>query len=98
MMATKAEVQAHIAKKLRGGVEDDLTGAYVRNSISAQISINDWNSIATWLQARDFEAIGKHLGGMVRSTIVSDANAEAAIILADDVVDLEEYARIEGLP
>lgn len=97
-MATKAEVQDHIAKKLRDDVEDSITGAYVRDSLVEQISINDWNSIATWLKQRDFEAIGKHLGGLVRNTIVTDADAEAATILADDVVDIPEYARIEGLP
>lgn len=97
-MATKAEVQAHIAKKLRDDVENDIDGTYVRDSLVEQISINDWNSIATWMKARDFEAIGKHLGGLVRNTVVSDADSEAASILADDVVDLVEYARIEGLP
>jgi hypothetical protein len=97
-MATKVEVQADIAKKLRSEVEAELSGTYVRDSISAQITINDWNSIATWMQARDFAAIGKHLSLMVRNTIVSDADAEAAVILQDNVVDLEEYARIEGMP
>ena len=97
-MATKAEVQAHIAKKLRSDVEAKITGTYVRDSLVGQISINDWNAIATWMQQRDFEAIGKHLGGLVRNTVVSDADAEAATILSDDVVDIQEYARIEGMP
>ena len=97
-MATKAEVGAHIAQKLRADVEQSIDGAYVRDSLVEQISINDWNSIATWMKARDFEAVGKHLSGLVRNTVVSDANSEAASILSDDVIDIDEYARIEGLP
>ena len=96
-MATKAEIQTHIAKKLRKEFDDNLTGAYVRDSVAEQITINDWNSIATWLQARDFTSVGNHIAGLVRATIVSDADSDAAAILADDVVDLAEYARIEGL-
>jgi len=97
-MATKAEIEADIAKKLRKQYDADLTGAYVRDSVAAQININDWNSIATWLQSRDFTSIGKHIGGMVRNTVDSDADAEAAAILTDNNVDLTEYARIEGMP
>ena len=96
-MATKAEIQAHIAKKLRDDVEAAMTGAYVRDSLVEQVSINDWNSIAVWLKARDFEAIGKHIGGLVRISVVGDADSEAALILSDDLIDLDEYARIEGL-
>ena len=97
-MATKAEIQADIAKKLRKEFDDNLTGAYVRDSLAEQITINDWNAIATWLQDREFKSIGKHIGGLVRITIVSDADSDAAAILVDDSVDLAEYARIEGLP
>jgi hypothetical protein len=96
-MATKAEIQAHIAKKLRDDVANAMTGAYVRDSLVEQVSIDDWNSIAQWLKDRNFEAIGQHIGALVRNTVVTDADSEAASILSDDVVDLTEYARIEGL-
>ena len=97
-MATKAEIQAHIAKNLRKDVESNMDGAYVRDSLTEQITINDWNSIATWLQERNFKSIGKHIGTLVRNTVVSDADSEAAQILADNLLTLDEYARAEGLP
>jgi hypothetical protein len=96
-MATKPEIQAHIAKKLRADVESNIDGAYVRDSLTEQITINDWNAIATWLLDKDFKSIGKHIGTLVRNTVVSDADSEATQVLADNLLTLDEYARTEGL-
>jgi len=97
-MATKEEVEAHVSKKLRADVESNIDGKYVRDSLVEQININDWNSIATWMKARDFAAIGKHISGLVRTTVVTDADSEAAQMWADDVLSVDEYARTEGMP
>lgn len=97
-MATKGEVQRHIADKLRRLQETErLTGDFVEASVLENITANDWGVIAGWIQSNNFQAIGKHVSGIVRSQIASNAMREAAIILADDVVDIDEYAKIEGL-
>ena len=96
-MATKEEIQGHIAKKLIGIYEEEFDGAYVRDAIVADINASDWNAIADWLHRRRFDLIGLHLSQKVRNKILADANAEAQTMVADDALSLAEYARSEKL-
>lgn len=97
-MATKAEVQRHIADKLRRLQETrKLTGSFVELSVIENITPGDWASIAGWIQDNNFQAIGKHISQLVRTQIASNAMREAAVILADDVLSLDEYAQVEDL-
>lgn len=98
-MATKADIQRHIAGKLRKSLETRrLTGPFVESAVLEHITLSDWSSIAIWVQANDFNAIGKHITQIVRSEINNNAMQEAAVIVADDTVSLAEYAKIENLP
>ena len=97
-MATKAEVEAHISKKLRADKKTTLTGAYVQSAVTTNITTNDWDAIATALMANNFAAAGKRLGQIVRVQVNADSDAEAATYLADNTLSIAEYAEIEGLP
>ena len=96
-MATKEEIQSHIAKKLIGLYEEEFDGTYVRDAIVSDISASDWNAIADWLHARLFDRIGRHLGHKVKNKILADANTEAQAMVANDALSLAEYARSEKL-
>lgn len=98
-MATKQQIERHIADKLRIIEETEkLTGAFVETAVLENIGVNDWNSIAGWIKANNFVAIGRHITSIVKGEISTDADQEAADILADDLLTLDEYARTEGLP
>lgn len=98
-MATKADIQRHIAAKLRRTQETQrLTGDFVETAVLENITPADWASIAGWIQNNNFVAIGRHVSAIVRAQISSEANRKAAVILADDSVSLVEYAEIEDLP
>jgi hypothetical protein len=97
-MASKAQIQAHIAQKLVQQDKQKLTGPFVESAVLDNITQGDWNAIAGWLQANNFNAIGTRLGQIVESQVATDADAEAAGILLDDSLSLDEYSRVEGLP
>lgn len=95
-MATKAEITDHLSKKLRSNYEP-VTGDYVRQAVAPNIDAADWNAIAGWLNNKDLAAIGRHIAQMVRVKINADADAQAASMLIDDQLSLDEYDISEGL-
>jgi hypothetical protein len=98
-MATKQQIERHIADKLRVIDEDQkLTGAQVEAAVLDTIGPSDWNSIANWIKSNNFSAIGQHIDGLVKAEISVSADQEAAAMLVDDVLTLDEYARTEDLP
>ena len=98
-MANKQQIEKHIADKLRILEETEkLTGAFVETAVLENIGPNDWNSVAAWIKANNYSAIGRHITSIVKAQVSSGADQEAATILVDDVLTLDEYARTEGLP
>ncbi len=98
-MASKQQIEQHIADKLRILEETQkLTGTFVEAAVLDNIGPNDWNSIAAWIKSNNFDKIGQHIVSIVKAEIAIDADQEATDILADNVLTLDEYARTEGLP
>lgn len=97
-MATKREIQDHIAAKLILQDRRRLTGPFVEAAVLENITPGDWNAIAGGVASNNFAAIGKVIVRLIELQITADAQAEAATIVADDTVSFDEYSRIEGLP
>ena len=96
MAATIEEIIADIAQRLELQYEEALTGTYVK-SASAGITTEQWDTIAVWLQNRDFEAIGKFVAQRVKAAIEQDAISEAAVMTQDGLLTLADYDRIQNL-
>ena len=95
-MATKQEVIDDVAKDLQQVLVEECDGQYARNAL-AGISSEEWDNICSWLKSRDKDKLFSFLGKRVMDTIKADAVAEANSILADDILTLQEYARVRRI-
>lgn len=97
-MATKVEITAHVARKLRQVYKSELDGTYVQTALAGSMDSAAWSQIAVYLRSDSLAAIGQMVKDRVVTKLLSDVDDEAITMLTDDSLSLTEYARTERLP
>jgi len=92
-MATKQELEAVLAKRLSNKDLSNATFGDIKNAVKT-LTPQETGNLVTAVQNQNIDRIGAIIFGSTKRLIKTTTAAEAATILADDSMDLEEIERV----
>lgn len=91
-MATNDEVKAMMSKWIQ--TKTAIDGALVRDAVAGNVGLDDWNSVAGWINSNDSFAFMDWIKGEVAVEIKTRADAEADAIYTDQALSHSEIERL----